>query len=418
MSADIKAAIASATKSVTKGWKQAKHAADRNDRVSRNRIDRLRYRPSRVTIRAMAFRVMEDAYNKASSNGRYYANARQIMYAARPAILAECDASKFDSVYFTQTLLKDYLQTRQPAWRVVWDARGHLVEPYTKRKISLGGVGVKEYIGKWHSRIDRDVPEIESRIDTHGPRNRFQNVLFIEKEGFAEILTDAGIGERWDMAVMSTKGIPVDAACDLIRVMDQQDVRVFVLHDFDLSGFKILRTLRTGTRLSAGTDVIDLGLRMADIDGLLSEPVEYSQQSNPGTYLRFECGATKEEINFLVDGGYSRGWRGQRVEINAMTSEELIAFLERKFKEHGVEKVMPTTDVLSAAYKRAMFLRRMEEEIMKLEEEIWDDSDDSPVPKDLDSKVEAMMKKQREMSWDAAVWKLAERESQDGGADA
>ena len=71
------------------------------------------------------------------------------------------------------------------------------------------------------------MPEIDSQIDTHGPGHRFQNVLFIEKEGFAEILTDAGIGERWDMAVMRTKGIPVDAACDLIGAMDRQGVRVF-----------------------------------------------------------------------------------------------------------------------------------------------------------------------------------------------
>jgi hypothetical protein len=52
---------------------------------------------------------MEDAYNHASSNGRYYANARQIMYAARPAILSRCAVTELKDVYFTQNLLKDYL---------------------------------------------------------------------------------------------------------------------------------------------------------------------------------------------------------------------------------------------------------------------------------------------------------------------
>ena len=99
---DIQDAIAAATKSVTKSWKQAKRKVDREDRVDQRTIERLcSYR--RTTIREVAFCVMEDAYNKASSNGKYFANARQIMYAARPAILEEIDEKQFNDVYFTQT---------------------------------------------------------------------------------------------------------------------------------------------------------------------------------------------------------------------------------------------------------------------------------------------------------------------------
>ncbi len=321
MTDDIKSAIAAATKSVTKSWKSAKRTSvDRNDRVSRARITLLRYRPSsRVTIREVAFRVMEDAYNKASSNGRYYANARQIMYAARPAILAECDTHEFNDVYFTQTLLKDYIEEFSPEWKVVWDARGNLIEPHTDHRVPLGGASVEKYRKDWHSQIDRHMPEIEPQLDTSGPANRFSNVLFIEKEGFAEILSDAGISKRYDMAVMSTKGIPVKAACDLISSMHVTGVQTFVLHDFDLEGFKITRTLRRGTRLSSGTHVIDLGLRMEDIAGLPAEPVSYAQRRHPETYLR-TCGASNEECEFLVSGGRAGHWFVHLVEINAMTS--------------------------------------------------------------------------------------------------
>jgi hypothetical protein len=63
---------------------------------------------------------MEEAYNKASANGRYYANARQIYYAARPLVLELTDKkSTLDSRYFTQTLLKDYLELYNPNWKVV-----------------------------------------------------------------------------------------------------------------------------------------------------------------------------------------------------------------------------------------------------------------------------------------------------------
>lgn len=402
---ELKAAIAAATRSVTKDWKQAKRSADRNDRVSYSRLVQLRCRPPRVTIREVAFRVMEDAYNKASSNGRYYANARQIMYKARPAILEMCNASEFRDIYFTQTLLKDYIERYKPTWKVVWDARGHLIEPFTRQKISLGGAGVKEYLSEWTSSIDDGAPGIAARIDTHGPGNRYANALFIEKEGFTEILTDAKIGERYDMAIMSTKGIPVDAACDLIKAMSRKGVRVFVLHDFDLSGFKILRTLRTGTRLSSGTEVIDLGLRLKDIKDFPSEPVEYTQGKDPCEYL-LSCGASREEMDFLVAGG-GRRWTGQRVEINAMSSEELITWLEKKLEEHGVKKVIPSEEILNAAYRRAVFSQRLKAEIEKLRKEIGK-MEMIDLLDNIHARVVEMTEEDPELSWDDVVWMLAE----------
>lgn len=405
---NLKADTAALTKSVTKAWTAAKRKADLDERVSQNQLERM-LKPARVTIKEAAFAVMESAYNKASSNGQYYANARQIMYAARPAILEQCDVSSLDSKYFTQTLLKDYLEEFNPDWRVVWDARGHLVEPHTKANISLGGLGVMRYRDKWGAFIDIEMPGINSRVSTHGPRHRFSSVLFIEKEGFAEILAHTGISERYDIAIMSTKGIPVDAACNLIGSMASEGVRVFVLHDFDLAGFKILRTLRVGTRLSQGTDVIDLGLRMADIGDLSPEPVSYSQRQDPKIYLEHDCGATDEEARFLVSGGRSGRWSGLRVEINAMTSEQLITWLERKFSEHEVKKLVPDEDTLSTAYQRAVFLQRMEEEIEQLREMM--EGDEIPTPNGLGARVEAMLRRHPRMSWDQALWRVAREEA-------
>jgi len=406
---DLKTEIGALTKSVTKSWKQAKRSADRNDRVSQNRIDRMRYTPPRVSIRDAAFRVMEEAYNNASSNGKYYANARQIMYAARPYILAQCDATKFDSVYFTQTLLKDYLEKYQPGWKVVWDARGHLIEPYTKRKVPLGGLGVREYTSTWHSKVEISTPAIKGRVNTDGPGNRFSNALFIEKEGFTEILADAKIGEKYDMAIMSTKGIPTDAACNLIEDMTRCGVRVFVLHDFDLAGFKILRTLREGTRMTTGTDVVDLGLRMADIEELPSEPVYYRQREDPRIYLEWECFATQEESAFLVEGGgdWGQSWYGHRVEINAMISEKLLAWLEGKLEEHGVTKTIPDDEALSEAYKRATLLQQLEKRIEELGREI--DTDAMAIPEGLRDQVMALLKARPEWSWDDIVWELVKQ---------
>ena len=49
-------------------------------------------------------------------------------------------------------------------------------------------------------------------IETCGPRWRYQHVLFLEKEGFDELLAAGEIAERYDLAIMSTKGRGVTAA--------------------------------------------------------------------------------------------------------------------------------------------------------------------------------------------------------------
>ena len=85
MSDGLKGGLGSALRGVTKDWKKAKK---REDRVRGAQLRNLRaYSPPRVTIRDAAFDAMEDAYNHASSNGRFLVEARQIMYAARPHVL-------------------------------------------------------------------------------------------------------------------------------------------------------------------------------------------------------------------------------------------------------------------------------------------------------------------------------------------
>ncbi|GAH79254.1 unnamed protein product, partial [marine sediment metagenome] len=193
--------ISSALASVTKKWKAEKRKADKDDRLSPSQY-RYFSRSYRTTIREAAFKHMEAAYNKASANGRYYANARQIYYAARPLILGEVQESRVDSNYFTQTLLKDYLEKHGPGWKVVWDARGHFEEPHTRRRIGVGGIEVEEYMRSWIDGIPQDeFYVVDEEVKTKGPANRFSSVLFIEKEGFNEILKDAKISEKYDMAI-------------------------------------------------------------------------------------------------------------------------------------------------------------------------------------------------------------------------
>lgn len=167
--------IFSGLSKVTKQWKTAKRKADKDDRVRPRQFAGFYVPSTRITIKEVAFNVMEKAYNKASSNGKYYANARQIMYAARPDILENVDPpiDTLDSQYFTQTILKDYIEAYSPEWRVVWDARGHFVEPHTGNSIGIGGVEVSNYITNWKSYvIEIETPHINRKIGTMGPEHR------------------------------------------------------------------------------------------------------------------------------------------------------------------------------------------------------------------------------------------------------
>jgi hypothetical protein len=97
---------------------------------------------------------------------------------------------------------------------------------------------------------------------------------------------------------------------------------------------------------------IDLGLRLDDLiiddeTRLESEPV--ALKSDKGTLakrLRIN-GARQAEIEFLLAGPDKVG---QRVELNAMTSGQFIAFVERKLEAHGIAKVVPESDFLARTY--------------------------------------------------------------------
>ena len=84
-----------------------------------------------------------------------------------------------------------------------------------------------------------------ARINVIGPSGNISGILFIEKEGFFDILVPIGWPEEHDCALMTSKGQPTKAARDLIDLISRTDepVQVFCLHDCDAAGTKIFETL-------------------------------------------------------------------------------------------------------------------------------------------------------------------------------
>jgi hypothetical protein len=250
---------------------------------------------------------MESAYLKASGNGEYPANARQIMYAARPHIQKVTGRELHDS-YFTQTLLPDYLNETGVAWDVVYDARGHFNEPHKGQSFGVGTLEVRNYLAGLHDPELVDAELSQAKVETRGPSGNFGAVLFIEKEGFDPLLKAAQIAEKYDLAIMSTKGMSVVAARALADEMcHDHDIPLLPLHDFDKAGFSIAGTLQRDTRryeFQNNIRVIDLGLSLEDVEAMRLE-CEYQHHPKADknaliANLR-ENGATDSEIAFMFE---------------------------------------------------------------------------------------------------------------------
>jgi hypothetical protein len=91
----------------------------------------------------------------------------------------------------------------------------------------------------------------------------------------------------------------------------------------------------------------------------------------------------------------------ERVELNAMTSDALIAMIERKLKAHGIKKVVPNDDLLGKAYRAFHRSNELREQFEKLVEGFKEPK--IKVPKNLKQHVRAVLAKHDDLRWDDAI---------------
>jgi hypothetical protein len=396
-------AVVSAVRSVTKNWARQRKAEERNSARRANRYRRL-IRVHEPSMKEVAWEVMERAYMKASANNTLPANARQVMYAARPLIQERTEKPLNDD-YFTQQLLPDYLAEHPDLdWDIVYDVRGHFREPHTRRSIELGTLNVRDYLVKLRPPRFDEAEFSAPAIETYGPDSRFGAVMFVEKEGFDEILREVRLAQRYDIAIMSTKGVSVTAARRLIdRICSRYGIPLLVLHDFDKSGFSILGTLSRSNRryeFEHNINVVDLGLRLVDVEAFdLEDRYEDAfDKGDPESRRRnmLANGATEEEAEILLD---------QRIELNALASDELVDFIEQKLQQNGIQKIVPGKNRLVEAYE--LFARPAR--VQKIIDEAIEGLEDEriKVPGDLEERVRKHLTEHPEFRWDRAVSMIA-----------
>jgi len=216
------------------------------------------------------------------------------------------------------------------------------------------------------------------------------------------LFEEVNLAERYDIAIMSTKGLSVTASRLLVdHLCSAHGIPLLVLHDFDKAGFSIVGTLKRSTRryrFRNRIKVIDLGLRLADVEeNSLGAEGAYNR-SDPSQNLQLN-GATQKEIQFL---------RTQRVELNEFTSENLVEWIESKLKKHGISKVVPADDCLTVAFRRAVEAEYLRDHVKDIREQARKHTDAVTVPDDLREDVRERLEEDATLSWDTVVVEIAE----------
>lgn len=273
-----------------------------------------RQRPETEIVRA----VLVEAIAKASGDGANRFSLRQLFYQVRPFIISELGK---EPTYenFAKIITNIERANGEDLPGIYRDTRGTLYHPHTGQEISLGTLSVETY---------------------RRPEWTFNKILYCEKEGFFQLLKDAKWPERHDCALVTAKGVPTRAARDILDLLGEteQELTFFCIHDADAAGTIIYQSLQdeTDARAARNVEIINLGLEVAEgqVMGLPSEKVETAKGARPvAKYV------SKLDAEWLQE---------RRIELNAMTSPQFIAWLDDKMAKHEGAKLVPPGEVLQA----------------------------------------------------------------------
>jgi hypothetical protein len=409
---DIGDAIFTATTKVLKKWTKQRKAEERG---RWSRASRVYVYSNRVCFTDVAHEILPGAYAHASGDGHYSVSKRTFYYACRNEF-QERTGEPLKYEYFANTLLVQYLN-RHPelGWRVTADPRGTLTVPNADHevRVPVGTLQIDNHLREAGAAPDPYEEAENERLKPGWPSlaagQRYQAVLYIEKEGFEPLLEEAKIAERFDLAIISCKGQSVVAAR---RFVDQvcavgNGVPLFVVHDFDKAGFEISQRLTTVSdwaeendrvtyRFRNSIDVHDLGLRLADVEeyGLEDKAEECDFKGG----FAADSIATEEEKEFLLSG--------RRVELNAFTSPEFIEWIEGKLSGHLPGRLIPEDDVLAEAYRRALAIAKINRAIDEVREEAIQEAKDATVPATVRRRLKKAMTDSPD-AWDKVLYDLA-----------
>jgi hypothetical protein len=307
----------------------------------------------KVSIKDVVYENMEQVVEDVGNNGEDVCFAKQVHYRMRP-IVHEVTGQKLTLKNFNK-ILTDYENDNGEIENMYRDPRGSISHPHSGDVIPLGTKTVEHY---------------------ERPFWEFNKILFIEKEGFSEALRKRGWDKRHDCMVMSSKGFSTRAAKDIVDKLAEHDepVDVYLAHDADSSGTMIYQTFVEATKARGARKIkiVNLGLEPWEAIALDFDVEEFEKsETKDGEERRRPVAQYVLEREDTAPNGddWDEWLQTNRIELNAMTTPELIEWLDRKMAEHGAVKLIPPSkaianefeDKLAAAVRTAVFERILRE---------------------------------------------------------
>ena len=264
-----------------------------------------------------------------------------MFYRLRPIVL-EATGKELKIGNF-KSIITDYERENSEIELMYREPRGSITHPHRDETITLGTLMVEDY---------------------QRPVWNFNKLLYIEKEGSQEALKQDRWLERHDCAVMSSKGFSTRAARDLIDKLVEHDepIEVFCAHDADASGTMIYQTLQEATKARGARKIkiINIGLEPweaveigLEIETLMADP---SAPRKPVADYIAEYDDDDEDVD------WTEWLQTHRVELNAMTTPQLIEWLDEKMEIYGSGKLIPPAEVLEDTFM-ALSEKRLRAEI-------------------------------------------------------
>jgi hypothetical protein len=90
-----------------------------------------------------------------------------------------------------------------------------------------------------------------------------------------------------------------------------------------------------------------------------------------------------------------------------MTSDALVAMIERKLKEYGLKKVIPADDLLGKTYRAFHRRKQLQKKFERLEKDFKETR--IAIPKNLRQRVGTILGQHSDLRWDDAVQIVLDR---------
>ena len=145
--------------------------------------------------------------------------------------------------YFTQTLLRDYVEEKGVDWDVVFNARGHFAEPHDGTGFGIGTLEVRKYLAELPRSRGRGRRRQRRQGQHQRPERKFRRRAVHRKGGLRPAAQGGARSPRNTTSPSCrTKGMSVTAARELADQM---------CHDHDIPLLLFAR-LRQGRLLDLG----------------------------------------------------------------------------------------------------------------------------------------------------------------------